>query len=414
MPSFSLATTYWPRRKGALLWSQFDRGEVREELQQIAALGIATIRLPLHWEDFQPRPERVSLVALRALEQTLDLAQDAQLMVVPGLLPLAVAGAVHLPSWTTAASYAADLTLATKFGPLLIVRNETRPPLVWERTNHQTEVRDLWNNPAMREAQRKLQAEVVGYFADHPVLYGWELGNGIELARAPSSSDAFAEWLGETVDVAREYGARGPLFYTASLRSLIRREGPRPEAIVAAGCQPVISLVPGEPALRNQPLTAELARFVVTLVGSLCGTAPIIVLGAPAVTQASNTTFADQAYGYTVEQPLLDIDEYARLIETLLRSVVQSGGTGAWLLHTFCYGQPFLPADAHSQRERMMGMFDTTGDELPVAGAVRSFAQSAPNSSSDTHFTLDVEGYWADPASAFQRLWAAWQAPLES
>ena len=111
MNDFSLGATYWPRRKGSLLWTKFDRGEVREEFQQLAAIGLNTVRLPLRWEDFQPRPERVAVRALRMLEQTLQQAGDAGLRVVPQLLPLTVAGAIHLPAWTTAASFAADLTL---------------------------------------------------------------------------------------------------------------------------------------------------------------------------------------------------------------------------------------------------------------------------------------------------------------
>lgn len=413
MSEFTVGATYWPRRKGALLWAEFDRGEVREELQQLAAVGIDTMRLPLDWEIFQPRPERVALGPLRALEQMLTLAEDARLRVEPSLFALAVAGAIHLPVWTTAASYAADMMLATKFGPLLIIRNDTPPPLVWERTQHETEVRDLWTNPAMRTAQRKLIAEVVGYFGDHPALRGWELGSGWELARLPSSADAALEWLGETADVAREHGARGTLSYTLTLRALLRREGPRPEALRAAQCSPTISLLPLEPAFQRQPLTPELLRFIAALVQSLGGAAPRLLLGAPAVANAADQTFADRAYGRAVEQPLIDHDAYAGLVETTLPDLRQAGLPGIWFAHAFCYGQPFVPAGAHSLRERMMGLFDTGGEELPVALAVRRFAgQSAPEATTPLP-KLDVEDYWSDPSGNLQRLWQQWQTPEE-
>lgn len=414
MNDFSLGATYWPRRKGSLLWANFDRGEIREEFQQLAAIGLNTIRLPLHWEEFQPRPERVAVGALRMLEQTLAQASDARLRVVPQLFPLSVAGAIHLPAWTTAASYAADLTLATKFGPLLIVRSETRPPLVWERTSHETEVRDLWTNPAMRAAQRKLIEEVIGNFADHPVIRGWELGSGIELARTPSSSDAAAEWLGETFDVARQHGARGALFYSAPLRSLVRREGPRPEAITQAGGTPAISLVPPEPAFTGQPLTIELLRFVAALTYSLGRAAPVLVVGAPAVVNAAGKVFADRAYGRAVEQPLLDPDAYATLVETALPELRAAGVPGVWLSHAFCYGEPFVPAEAHSRREQMMGLFDIGGDELPVGKAVQRFGQQPGTQQEARLPLLDTEDYWQDPAANFRRLWQQWQTPDES
>lgn len=414
MNDLSLGTTYWPRRKGSLLWTRFDRGEVREEFQQLAAIGINTVRLPLRWEDFQPRPERVAVSALRMLEQTLEQASDAGLRVVPTLFPLAVAGAIHLPSWATAASYAADLTLSTKFGPLLIVRNEKRPPLVWEHTRHETEVRDLWTNPAMRAAQRLLIAEVVGNFADHPALHGWELGSGIELARTPSSAEVVTEWLGETIEIAREHRAQGPIFYSATLRSLVRREGPRPESIVQAGGMPVLSLVPPEPALKSQPLSESLLRFVTALTYSLSKVAPVLLVGAPAVANAGGRAFTDQAYGRSVEQPLLDPDLYAGVIESTLPELQSSDAPGLWFAHAFCYAEPFLPQEAHSRREQMMGLFDTSGDELPVAKAVQRFAQQPSAEQKSSIPALDVEDYWNDPAAHFERLWQQWQAPAEA
>lgn len=413
MNAWSIATTYWPRRKGALLWAEFDRGEVREEFQQLTATGVDTVRLPLDWETFQPRPERVALGPLRALEQTLMLAEDARLRVEPSLFALAVAGAIHLPAWATAASYAADMMLATKFGPLLIIRNDTPPPLVWQRTQHETEVRDLWTNPSMRAAQRKLIAEVVGYFADHPALSGWELGSGWELARLPASSDAALEWLGETVDVAREHGARGRLSYALSLRALLRREGPRPDVLRAARCSPTISLLPPEPAFARQPLTLEQLRFVAALAVALGGEPPQLLLGAPAVANAGEQTFADRAYGRDVEQPLLDPDGYAQLIEAALPELRRAGLPGITFAHAFCYGQPFVPAGAHSLRERMMGLFDTGGEELPVAQAVRRFSEQAAPEDTTALPGLDVEGYWSDPPRHFQRLWQRWQTPPE-
>lgn len=411
MADWTLGATYWPRRKGALLWAAWDRGEVRDELQQLAAYGLDTVRLPLHWEDLQPRPDRVDTQAMRALEQTLDLAADARLRVVPSLLPLAVAGAIHLPAWTTAASLAADMVMATKFGPLLIVRSESRPPLVWERTVHDTEVRDLWTNPAMRAAQRKLIGEVVGYFADHPALLGWELGSGLELARIPASADAAAEWLAETVEALREHGARGPLFYAATLRALLRREGPRPELIAAAGATPALSLVPPEPAFPAQRLTEEMLRFVAALVQSLGGGAPVLIIGAPALPHTDGQVFADTAYGRPVEQPLHDPEQLARLLESALPALRAAGVAGIWFAHAYCYGTPFLPEDAHSRRERMMGLFDTGGEDLPMAQAVQRFAQQPAPDQTQALPRLDVEDYWHDPAAAFQRLWREWQTP---
>lgn len=406
----TIGATYWGQRKGTLVWAEWDRGLVREELLQLAAVGVQAVRLPLHWEDFQPRPERVTSQALRTLEQALELANDAGLQVVPVLFPLAVAGAVHLPAWVTSASFAADLELSTKFGPLLLVRNSARAPLVWERTQHQSEVRDVWTNPVMRTAQRKLIEEIVGYFGDHPAVSGWELGSGWELAHVPPSSDAAAEWLGITADVVRQVGAQGTLFYNATLRTLTRRDGPRPQAIADAGCVPVMGVTATELAWPGQTLTVDRMLFVAALVRSLGGGVPWLQWGAPAVTNGSGRTFADRAYGRAVEQPLFDHDEYALLAETALPRLQAAGVGGTWLEHAFCYRTPFVPAAAHSQREQMMGLFDADGAELPVAAAVRHAAQQPVSPDAAALPQLDVEDYWNDPAGNFNRLWQAWGA----
>jgi hypothetical protein len=265
----------------------------------------------------------------------------------------------------------------------------------------------------MREAQRKLIGEVIGYFGDHPVISGWELGAGIELGRAPSSADAAADWLGETADVARQHGARGVLYYAATMRSLLRREGPRPDAIASANATLALSLTPPEPAFRNQALTVEMLRFVTALVRSLAGNAPVLIFGSPTVANGRDTTIADRAYGREVEQRLLNHDGYARLVETALPALRSDGVPAMWFAHAFCYGQPFPPERAHSLRERMMGLFDTSGEELPVASAVQRFSRQ-PTSEEQAKFTpLDVENYWADPSAHFRRLWQQWQAPNE-
>ena len=409
-----LGTTYWPLRKGTLLWSEFDHGEVREELRQLAAIGLDTIRLPLHWEEFQPRLERVDVRVLRAFERALNLAGDARLQVIPALLPVAVAGAIHVPAWATAASFAADMELSTRFGPLLIVRNQLSPPLVWERTSHASEVRDLWTNPAMRDAQRTLIAEVVGNFADHEALSGWELGSGLELARAPSSHDAAATWLGETAELMREHGARGRLLYGLTIRALARAEGPRPESIVQAAATPLISLVPPEPAFAGMALAPDSARFVAALVRSLCGEPPVVALGAPAIAGAAGRSMADRAYGAQIHQPLLDPDAYAELAATSISDLQAAGAPGILFAHAYCYGQPFVPADAHSRRETLMGLFDPQGQELPLARAVEQAAAVEPPAESVELPTLDVEDYWDNPAGSFRRLWEAWNTSEDS
>jgi len=56
---FHLGINYWPRRSAMYMWSRFDLGEIREDAFRIRALGLHAVRFFLHWEDFQPEPERI-------------------------------------------------------------------------------------------------------------------------------------------------------------------------------------------------------------------------------------------------------------------------------------------------------------------------------------------------------------------
>ena len=43
---FTLGVNYWPRRKAMYWWSNFDRGEVREEFAIIRDCGLSLVRIP--------------------------------------------------------------------------------------------------------------------------------------------------------------------------------------------------------------------------------------------------------------------------------------------------------------------------------------------------------------------------------
>ena len=74
---FLVGVNYWPRRKAMRWWKAFDRGEVADELDVIAGLGLSLVRIFLLWEDFQPTPDLVSTTALRDLETVASTAADS-------------------------------------------------------------------------------------------------------------------------------------------------------------------------------------------------------------------------------------------------------------------------------------------------------------------------------------------------
>ena len=65
---FVLGVNYWPRRKAMYWWSDFDRSEVEDEFDLIAALGLNVVRLFLLWDDWQPDPDSVDSARLYDFE----------------------------------------------------------------------------------------------------------------------------------------------------------------------------------------------------------------------------------------------------------------------------------------------------------------------------------------------------------
>jgi endo-1,4-beta-mannosidase len=61
---FVLGVNYWPRRKAMTWWADFDAGEVREEFETIADIGMTMVRIFLLWEHWQPAPDAVDEAAL--------------------------------------------------------------------------------------------------------------------------------------------------------------------------------------------------------------------------------------------------------------------------------------------------------------------------------------------------------------
>jgi len=96
---FSLGVNYWPRQSAMAMWRRFDPGEIREDFNRIAGLGLDAVRFFLRWDDFQPDPAQLDPVMLARLEAVADLAAEARLRTMPTLFCGHMSGVNWLPSW---------------------------------------------------------------------------------------------------------------------------------------------------------------------------------------------------------------------------------------------------------------------------------------------------------------------------
>ena len=82
-PLYSVGLNYWPRATGPLMWSRWDAGRIERELEQIAALGINTLRYFLYWPDFMPAPNFLDPEVLTRLDQFDSLCTEYGLFTYP-------------------------------------------------------------------------------------------------------------------------------------------------------------------------------------------------------------------------------------------------------------------------------------------------------------------------------------------
>jgi hypothetical protein len=415
---FSLGLTYWPRRTAFGWWRAYDRGETRDELAHVAALGCSTVRFCLRWEDFQPGPRRVNSAALHALEHALDAAGEAGLRVVAALFPVALGGALQLPSWANGADPLDELRRATRLvGPALIVRPANTPPLLYDGAYRTNKAADLFTDTTVLDAQRYLIREMVGYFGAHPALSAWQIGEGLERVHRPESAGAVHEWFAAMVEAVRAQREGARVLGVISARGLVSPVGPRPDH-VAATCDLLgVAADPPEPPANERPNHSSYVAFLHALTAAL-GRRPALVAefglatapepGSTGVEGERPGWINDSAYGRGLRAYRGDAEQQSIFVESTLDRLHGAGATGAWLAAYADY-PPALwrePPLDRAARERTLGLIDASGREKPAAAALRRFAAErrevvdvAPP------IDADPERYWRDPKREFERLW---------
>ncbi|MEO7911993.1 MAG: hypothetical protein ABIV47_20300 [Roseiflexaceae bacterium] len=420
---FSLGLTYWPRRTAFGWWQHYDRGATRDELAHVAALGCDTVRFCLRWEDFQPGPRRINSAALYALEHALDTAGAAGLRVVAALFPVALGGALHLPAWANGADPLDELLNAQRRGGATITMPRAgAPPLLYDGGYRTNKAGDLFSDTRVLEAQRYLINELVGYFGSHPVLYAWQLGEGLERVRTPDSAATPLEWfalMAETLRMARP-GAR--VLGVISEQALAWPAGPRP-AQIAATCDLLgVAADPPRPPANQRPNHGVYVAFLHALTAAL-GEAPALVtsLGLPTVPDVSlgglesdrPGWIADSAYDRMLPVYRGEPEQQSILVESTLDRLQRAGASGAWLVAYADYPAELwrMPPLDRAIRERTLGLVDASGREKPAAAALQRFAaERRAVRAVAPPLDADPERYWRDPQREFERLWGEFSA----
>jgi endo-1,4-beta-mannosidase len=177
MAKFLLGINYWPRHTAMYAWRRFDRGEIREDMQRIKALGLDVVRFFLDWDTFQPSPNSMNGSALRNFDTFMEAVADAGLQAMPTLFCGHMSGVNWLPSWS--------LDPRTPHGRFRTISGDNES---------QYGIGDFYADEKLLAAQVVFAHAVGERVRDHPGLYGWDLGNEFSNLREPASPDDAAAW----------------------------------------------------------------------------------------------------------------------------------------------------------------------------------------------------------------------------
>jgi endo-1,4-beta-mannosidase len=394
---FVLGVNYWPRRKAMGWWSEFDAGEVREEFELIADLGLSVVRIFLLWEDFQPAEYEASPAALARLVTVCDIAAELGLRLDVTFFTGHMSGPNWAPSWLLEAGAPPPPGDRQVVSGGRVVASGYRDPYADART---------------LAAQRLLLGSVVTAVRDHPAIWIWNLGNEPDLFALPPDDRAGPAWARSLTSAVRALDGRHPVTCGLHVASLVADNGLRVDRIFGETDLAVMHAYPIYAAWAAGPLDADFVPFTCALTASLSGR-PVIAEEFGACTAPPgkpSQTWTWPVAGGTRSQYMVAEDELADHLGQVLPRLVEVGALGA-LLWCFADYAPELwdrPPCRDMRHERFFGLVRPDGTLKPHAEVLRAFAATRPTvrpSPSYARLAVDADAFYEDPMAALPLLY---------
>ena len=394
--SFELGINYWPRRSAMYMWEEFDLGEVREEMMQIADLGFDVVRVFALTKDFLPQPLTVAASMVANLVEVVRAAKDAGLKVVPTLVVINMSGKFWWPAW------------------MLDARG--RPA-------------DLFSDPTILRSQSLLVETCARALSGDHAIRAFDLANEIDDAQRPRTRDAGWLWASLLANTVRRVAPGTPIQIGAHLPSLTTENYMRVDDIGEIADDDLMHAYPLYCNVARSFLDPELVPFSCALTAGLAGRGrrPLMqefgLCTAPP--GAPGQTITDDFLGQPLRQYLASEEEAAAYYDAVLQGLVSTGAAGAY---AWCYGdydsRLFDRAPlATAVRERTFGLVRADGSEKPAAAVFRNFrkrrdadarAGSEVGVAGPQILDVTADEYYRAPAKHFTRLYAKWVAQRTS
>lgn len=351
MAPFLTGINYWPRTSAMSMWTNFDRGEIDEDLARIRSLGLDVVRFFLFWEAFQPQADTIDRGALEKLTWVMDRIAAHGLLAMPTFFIGHMSGMNWLPAWTL---------------------DRSRPTFRFQTITNGSEVPhgigDMYTGDLL-EAQR-LQARVVGeHLRGHESIVAWDLGNEFSNLCFPRSAHDSANWsrvlteeLLDSSGIGVTGGAQGEDLVrdcTLRLSSMAK-----PWAFATMHGYPVYSY------FARDRCDTEVVPFLTALTESFTRK-PVLF------SEFGNPTLPAGLVTSPWPFEALSEDEMAIYATGVLEKLHARGALGAfwWCWADYKPEPPDRPPFARMPHETSFGIVRQDGSYKPVAHALSAFAQ---------------------------------------
>ena len=356
---FRLGINYWPARTAMGWWSAFERSEVAEDFSRIAASGFDSIRLFLTWEDFQPTPDSVDAPMIARLVQSLELAKDSGLSVMPTLFTGHMSGVNWIPPWALGEG-----------------GGDARFRVVSNRSLVGPRLRNWYSDEAVLRAQILLASTLARAVAGHDALWAWDLGNENSNCVMPPSRPDGRNWLFRVGDAIRNADADALVTVGLHMEDLEqdRRLGPAE----AAGACDFLQMhgYPGYAAWARGPTDETLLPFLARVTRWLAGGAQVLFaeFGVPTYRRGDPE---GERVRRTSQAELVEEEEAASYIARALDALLESGCTGAllWCHADYVPGIWENPPLDKAVHERSFGLWRADGSPKPALATAEKFAK---------------------------------------
>ncbi|MET9906188.1 glycosyl hydrolase [Streptomyces sp. NPDC006476] len=326
IPTLRFGVNYTPRRGWFHSWYDFDPDHAREDLAQIAGLGLDHVRVFHLWPLLQPNRTLIRTAAVDQLVHLVDLAAEAGLdVMVDG-----VQG--HLSSFD--------------FYP------------EWTRSWHH---RNVFTDPEAVEAQAELLRTLGRALADRPNLLGLQLGNELNnlVEHNPVTAEEVDRYLDTLLTAARE-GLRPGLLATHS-------------AYDAAWYGDDHPFTPQASARKGDLTTVHPWVFSANCAGRYGSGSFEVLHLAEYGTELAKAYAEDPSRPVWVQEtgapephiPAADAPRFARA--TVLNA---AGCTDLWGVTWWCSHDVDRSLADYPELEYTLGLFDSTGRRKPIAEAL--------------------------------------------